>query len=67
MKELRRHVGRRVIVLLEESSIEGTLTRADAAVIELENARALTENAPPAPVDGTVVIPAGRIYWVQVP
>lgn len=67
MRDLRRHVGRRVIVLLEDSSIDGTLTRADSDVIELEDATALPEQGPAAPIDGLVVIPGPRIFWVQVP
>lgn len=67
MRDLRRHVGRRVIVLLDEYSIDGTLTRADVSWLELEHPTALDEQGNPKPIDGTAVIPTARIVWVQVP
>lgn len=67
MRDLRRHVGRRVIVVLDEYSIDGTLTRADVTSIELEHASALPEQGEPAPIDGLAVISAARVVWVQVP
>ena len=67
MADLRRHVGRRVIVLLEDSSIDGTLTRADSIALELEHAQAIPEQGQPVPIDGAVVVPMARVLWMQVP
>lgn len=67
MADLRRHVGRRVIVLLEDSSIDGTLTRADSLALELEHAQAVPEQGAPVPIDGVVVVPMARVLWMQVP
>ena len=67
MRDLRDHVGRRVIVVLDEYSIDGTLTRASAAWLELERSTALYEQGNPKPIDGTAVVPTARVVWVQVP
>lgn len=67
MRDLRRHVGRRVIVVLDEYSIDGTLTRADVSWLELEHAEAVPAQGASTPIDGTAVISAARVVWVQVP
>lgn len=67
MRDLRRHVGRRVVVVLDEYSIYGTLTRADVSWLELERAAAVPAQGDTTPIDGTAVIATARVVWVQVP
>ncbi|SDF99139.1 hypothetical protein SAMN04487781_3217 [Cellulosimicrobium cellulans] len=68
MRDLRHHVGKRIIVLLDEKrSIEGTLARAAADSLELEHAAHIDAEMGTTPIDGLAVIPAATVYWVQVP
>lgn len=67
MKYLRRYVAHRVIVMLiDESGIEGIVAAAEVDMIELTSAEAHQQGQDPAPIDGSAVIRAESILWVQV-
>lgn len=61
------HVGRRVIVHLDDVVIAGSLEVAHGDTIELSSALAMNENPyRETPVDGIVVIERLNINWMQV-
>ncbi|MGX4711656.1 hypothetical protein [Rhodococcus ruber] len=65
MKFLRRHIGRRVVVQLDDVVWAGTLAEAGPDHITLIKASAgITQ---PTAADGLIVIPALQIQFVQVP
>lgn len=67
MKYMRRHTARRVIIMLiDDSAIEGTVAAADPEAIELTNAQAITGPGETRPIDGLAVIRAESILWLQV-
>lgn len=67
MSDYRRHVGRLVVVQLDDISIRGTLSRDGNTCMELEDAASLSTDGSSRPIDGTVLVPLSRIDWVQVP
>lgn len=66
MNELRRLLGRQVLVQLpDDSTIAGSLVLAGKRTITLEDARALAGDVE-RPIDGEVVVMVDRIAWMQV-
>lgn len=59
----RRHVGRRVIVRLDDCTIEGRLISLTRRSMAFRNSR-IVEQA--KPVDGELVVERARVIWVQV-
>lgn len=64
----KTYVARRVIVNTAAAVIDGTLARitrlGDLVLVE---ASAVAEDGGRTPIDGEVIVPAGRVLWVQVP
>lgn len=68
MRDFRGFVGRPVVVsLIDDSTFAGTLDRALKESLVLTGARVLSTGRTDIPVDGSVVLPADSIVWVQVP
>lgn len=66
MGDYREYVGLRVVVVMGDYSIDGTLSAAGKQSLKLRDA-ALVSAGDDSPIDGAVVIPAASVTWVQVP
>lgn len=63
----RRYVGSRIVVQIDERGFDGTLTRVDRDVIEMEDASFVDDShGRREAADGTVIVPVSRVAWVQV-
>lgn len=65
VRGLRRYTGQRAVVQVGDQSIDGTLDTAERDVLTMSQARLLTMQDA-IPLDGTVVVPAPAVRWVQV-
>lgn len=64
MRYLRREIGKRVVVQLDDVVWSGTLSACGRDHLELSGAAAGVISATPA--DGRIVIPALQVHYVQV-
>lgn len=67
MRDYRQFIGRTVVVsLIDESTFSGVLDRVLRESLVLASAK-VSANRADVSVDGSVVIPADSIVWVQIP
>lgn len=64
--DYRRHVGRSVLVQLEEHTLSGTLVSESTETLTLMNASLLPAEGQPTDMDGAVVISRAYVLWTQV-
>lgn len=64
--DYRRHVGRSVLVQLEEHTLSGTLVGETQETLTLLNASLLPAAGDPTDMDGAVVVSRAYILWMQV-
>lgn len=65
MRELKLLTGQRVIVTTEGAVFEGIVAASTQHHLELVDGVVVSQNQ--LPLDGRMLIPAGRILYVQVP
>lgn len=67
MSELKAYCGRHVLVTLDSDVVlDGTLTRVGASWGVLENATLIPPAGEHVAMDGTVMVQAARVVWIQV-
>lgn len=70
LKKIKRLQGRRVVLMCEGFTVDGTVTDVGVDHVELAGAKIIDERfagAKAGPVDGQLLVFAGELRMVQVP
>lgn len=66
MRGLRRAVGARVVLVTGKLSVRGRLVAVSGGVLLIRDAVAVERELGSVPVDGELLVPVGRVEYVQV-